>query len=379
MKTLIFVLFSVTLFAQTPRPDTLYIINGKSFPCLVTNINEDKIEFDYAKYSHESTVLLAVDKLSLEKYGIVYSNKNGFTKNIDEIKGYVNKRFEKVERERLEKQKKEKQQRLAKLEQERIEKDKNNPAVESLPEQNNFDDEVTVSNFSTLRNKWSFGVLYVPYYSGKVYEVINNSNYQYPTVNNYSVNSTNMEAQLTYAANRKLRLSLDLSYTAASTENRSETHSRNQSSNNQYDSGSERKNSLTLLDFNVGIKYYFQEMEPQKVSVYALASLGKQFAFADYKYKNLFPTNQDGTITENNEKEFMEDLNSPFHFNLGFGAEYYFNNSLSLTANIKFIYSRVSAKSDSRTISQTSIDTYTYEYKTSDVNTKIGLGLNFYF
>ncbi|RPI67008.1 MAG: hypothetical protein EHM47_15525, partial [Ignavibacteriales bacterium] len=147
----------------------------------------------------------------------------------------------------------------------------------------------------------------------------------------------------------------------------------------EYDNGSLSKSDLTLLDFTLGIKYYFKNIMPEQVRVYAVAGLGKQFAFAEEKYEQLFQDPSPIIISEDNGEEFIEDSNSPFYFNLGFGAEYFFNESLSLTSNIRFFYSTFEAKYNSRQITEFETYTTSNELKESDFITRVGLGLNFYF
>jgi hypothetical protein len=134
-----------------------------------------------------------------------------------------------------------------------------------------------------------------------------------------------------------------------------------------------------LFDFNLGIKYYLKNILSGKVTIYALAAVGKQFAFAEEKYEILFQNPPAGVIRVDNQDEFTEDINSPLHFNFGFGAEYFFNESLSLTSNIRFIYSKVEGNYHSRTISEYETETKSLDIKRSDFMTRVGVGFNFYF
>jgi hypothetical protein len=188
-----------------------------------------------------------------------------------------------------------------------------------------------------------------------------------------------MEVQVSFAAIDGLRLTFDASYTSTYYERRDESHTRSSVSTYTYDYGTLTKQGLSLFDFNLGIKYYFKNIITERVSIYVLAGIGKQVAFAEEENKTLFQNTQDIILSENNEKEFIEDSNSPFHLNVGFGAEYFFNESLSLTSNIRFIYSQIEAKYDSRRITTSETNTSTIDYKKSDFKTRVGLGLNFYF
>ena len=131
--------------------------------------------------------------------------------------------------------------------------------------------------------------------------------------------------------------------------------------------------------FNIGIKYYFAEFVKNKVSAFVQAGIGKQFAFVDNSYKDLPHNQYDPTVLEDNENEFLKDLNSPFLINLGFGAEYFFNESLSLFASIRFYYSKISGTHTYKESVYDRIETRKQNYENSEIVTRIGIGLNFYF
>ncbi len=369
MKYFAILLLSITTFAQQPYPDTLYLTSGKSYPCMVTSIEGNKVGFIYANDIEEWTILKAIEKISLEKYGIIFSDKSGFTRDIDTLNNFIDERLSKIE-----------EKKIIKKEQERLSAiSRGDSSV--INDKTNLEKIIKLNKHSrqTRFNRWSFGVLYVPYYSGIVYTLEDG----YPAssqrnIYGSGVNQTNMEAQLSFALEEEFRLTFDIGYTTSYYETRYENHSRD-NSGYSYDSGSLNKNDLSLFDFNLGFKYYFKNIIAEKVSVYALFAIGKQIASADEEYQQLYSNQTSNEITQNNEKEFMEDMNSPFHYNLGFGAEYFFNESLSLTSNIRFIYSKIAAKYDSRTISTNNDYSSTEDYKKSNFVTRVGLGLNFYF
>ena len=82
-------------------------------------------------------------------------------------------------------------------------------------------------------------------------------------------------------------------------------------------------------------------------------------------------------MNEDNIEEFTEELNSPWHFNFGFGAEYFFNESLSLNSNIRVLYSSSSGEYNSRYVYKTESSSRVEERSFTNFSTKIGLGLNF--
>jgi hypothetical protein len=358
MKFLVVFFFSVAVLAQNPYPDTLFLTDGRSYPCLITNINDTKARLIYLNKAEESVILQSVKKISLEEHGIIYLSGKGFTFDINQIQNFIENRLKKIEETQI---------------------SPTNSA--SLPNNNKIEikNDVQINGVIQIQEykKWSFGVLYIPYYSGRIYTVIRSTSPVYPPdTYGYADNETNMEAQLAYSVDQSARLTLDVGYNSSFTETRNEEHYRDTFNNSDY--GTLDRSGLTLLDINLGLKYFFIDFFTESVSVYVLAGVGKQFAFAEKKYENLYPQNSP-YITEDNIEEYTEDLNSPWHFNLGFGAEYFFNESLSLTSNIRFLYSKISGEYNYRYILGTETRTRTEEYTNSEFITRIGLGLNFYF
>lgn len=366
MKTIICFLFPVLLFAQTNYPDTLLLTDGRTFSCLVTGINNNKVEFLYLIDKSESLVLEAVDQLLIEDLGIVYNSNQSFIKSIDQINEFVNSRMKKLEEEKLV------QQELAKMtvvsDAEQIETDYSNQSNSDFTYQKSF-----------RMKKWSFGVLLIPYYSGNRYRVIYNTS-QYPPqvmTQSYAENEINMESQLAFGITPNFRLMFDAAYSSTFNELRYEYHVRSEF--NEFDSGNLTSSSLDIFDFNIGAKYYFINSSPENIGIYVTAGFGKQFAFAEEKSEDLFPGPGPIPIIEDNYEDYVEGLNSPWHANVGFGAEYLFNESLALNTNIRFIYSTSSSNFDYRYISEFETYTHSSEYSSSEFNTRIGLGLNFYF
>ena len=56
MKTLLFSFTAVLAFAQNQLPDTLYFIDGRTAPCLITAIDEDRVYFNYDNNRSESVI-----------------------------------------------------------------------------------------------------------------------------------------------------------------------------------------------------------------------------------------------------------------------------------------------------------------------------------
>jgi hypothetical protein len=371
MKLLLFFLFSAAVLAQEFHPDTIVYKNNNSIAGKIIGISNSRVEIEYSSDKIRSESINELKKISVGKLGLVYFS--GFTVDVDAIKNYLSNRTEEANVPKL------------------LDDKKLSQGQTGINRIDTIYAEPEISGINMKRKqRWSFGVLLIPYYSGKIYD-IGEYYYQDPVyssslsasqylITSSATNEINMEAQLSFALSDQVCLTFDGTYTAASYENRSENHQRNTGGGYTYDSGNLYKNDLTLLDFSLGIKYYLNNLMTEKVSVYFLAGIGKQFASAEETDETLFQQPQPGVaINEDNRNEFLEDANSPFHFNLGFGAEYLFNESLSLTSNIRFLYSRISAKYDSRQISDYQTVSNSTDYKTSDFITRIGVGLNFYF
>lgn len=229
--------------------------------------------------------------------------------------------------------------------------------------------------------RWSFGIFYVPYYSGKIYS---GEIYEYGglySLFSISESMTIMEGQFSYSLSQRFRATLNVGYSTGYEETVTEYHNRYDDPINNSNFGAKISTSNKILNVGIGVKYYLKRVMPQKVSPYVLAGIGKQFAFSGYKNEDLFvePIEPEGYSYSDNFEEFIEDLNSPVHANLGFGAEYLFNPSLSVFSAIRFNYMKRSGIFEFRDTSPGSTRTGTREFKVSETTTHIGLGMNFYF
>jgi hypothetical protein len=363
MKTIICFLFPVLLLAQNSLPDTLVLIDGRTFPCLITSMSDAKVDMIYSNNKNETVVLKAITFLNIENLGMVYMDEHGITMELDKINLFLENRMQQItDNEMI-------QQDLLKL------------SVVSGNEQTGVIGSNQLTNLSKQfeMKKWSFGVLFIPYYSGRIYEIIYYSG-SYPPefyTGSFATNEINMQGQLAYAPASNFMLTLDVTYTSSYTERSSESHTRSQYY--EYDSGIKTTDGLYLFDFSLGVKYYLLKFLPGNVNIYALAGFGKQFASADASQENLFPDPGPVPIVDDNLEEYLEGLNSPWHMDFGFGVEYLFNESLSLNSNIRFIYASVSSEYDYRYVSEFETNTQSIEYSNSEFLTRIGLGLNFYF
>ena len=60
MKALLLVLLPLLAFAQNQLPDTLYLIDGRTAPCLITAIDEDRVYFNYDNNRSESVIIACI-------------------------------------------------------------------------------------------------------------------------------------------------------------------------------------------------------------------------------------------------------------------------------------------------------------------------------
>ena len=243
----------------------------------------------------------------------------------------------------------------------------------------------------TVENNWSFGVLYTPISSDRIYQVYYYPYYDYAYIDSWirpypypvtyvSENTEpQMEMQLTLRHPRyaRLRVTFDFSYTRTYSYDRSEEHTRYIDASSYYDYGYTNTADMKLVRLSIGFKYYFSALAVHKVSPYIHAGGGKQLAFVTKKREDLYPS-PDYSETDN-EEQYLKELNSPIHIFLGFGVEYPFNKSLSLFATARFYYSWADSKYDYRYVNDYRIETRTSDSDVADLIKRVGLGLNFYF
>ncbi len=210
MKTVLFLFVPVLLLAQNPFPDTLLLTDGRAYPCLITSIDDSKVDFFYLNNKSESIVLIAVDQLTIEELGIVYSAGQGFTNDINQINKFANERMEKLAEEQLV------QEELAKLTAASNSEHIGNSGSTELAEYFEYQKPFKMK-------KWSFGVFLIPYYSGTVYEIIYYTG-SYPPefyTGSYANNEINMQGQLAYSLASNVMLTLDVTYSSSYSERRS--------------------------------------------------------------------------------------------------------------------------------------------------------------
>ncbi len=349
MKELVFVLFPLMLFAQNPiLPDTLVLKTGKVYPCLVTDINESVVRVIYRNNRRSASGMKQIEQIMMDKMGVVYQADRGFLISPDSVETYL---------ARLDSSallnKGEKQERRKKT---------------FFPEEG-----------KQQINRWSFGIVYVPYYSGKIFTFTRDPYYSTNiTLDSYSNSRTFMEGQFSFLLDPQFRITLNIGFNTSYSQEKDELYFSYLNQGGGTNTGNIVTENLKIFDLTLGLKYYLKELVNHKVSAYIIGGVGKQIASFNYETKELFEPTSSSTL-DDNLSEFIKDLNSPIHLNLGFGTEYAFNESISLFSSIRFIYLRRSGLYDYRYVSSTQIQTGTKNYKNSEIVTYIGLGFNFYF
>ncbi len=352
MKNLLFLFLPFFLYAQSVEyPDTVFLKTGLEYPCMVSRLNKHRVEFRYGDNQITEIGLAGIHKLIISEFGVVYRDNEGFTVEPDTVQQYI--------RQRSGSDKKVVPSPVRKVQPRLLHK----PLMKS-PGQ----------------HRWSFGIFYIPFFSGKQFR-LHNTPYDpsYIDIIPVSTNITMMEGQFSYRAFSRLRITLDIGYTLSNTSDKVERHRRFDPPGNNEDTGTFTKSDLKIFDFNIGLKFYLRKLLSHRISPYFFGGFGKKITSATDTFAILFQEEPPDVSIDDNRSEFLDKLNSPFHANVGFGVEYPFNHSLTLFSAIRLVYSKISATYDYRAVGDTFDESRRREFKTSDVVTHFGLGIQFYF
>tara|TARA_B100000315_G_scaffold257604_1_gene306994 strand:- start:27755 stop:28504 length:750 start_codon:yes stop_codon:yes gene_type:complete len=237
---------------------------------------------------------------------------------------------------------------------------------------------ILVSTGKSQQPKWSFGFEYSPsILSTTIIDI-----WFPPSVYYQSIIETKSDAYFSYLIHPKVAITASFGITEKVSEYRYERYW-------DYDSGDNyppdsngyiSNESINILKFGIGLKYYFKQFEIKKVRPFTILEFGKQIAKVTDDFTDLFEEPDDSPPTEN-EDEYYSDLNSPDFLTAGFGAEYTFNESLSLYATYRIQYEKLKAEYN-----------YYYQYaqyydleeqfkEREEIQVKnwASIGLNFYF
>jgi hypothetical protein len=357
-RLLLFALIPIITLAQGKSyPDTIIAHHSKVYPCRILQISPDGFKLVYGANQQTVFSIRIAKSIMVESFGTVYDREDGFKTALGPVQDYINERNKiYFELNRMDS--------LAAI-----------PAVKTSKtegDSSSFFDEVGSNN--------SFGFFYSPLVQGKRVTLLRSyyNESEYTIIDEFS---TIVESQFTTKLVDKMYLIFNVAYNASTTKTRSENHQVDFDPIGQADSGSDQLSSLKIFTIETGLKYYFNNFIPRQTRIYLSAGIGKKLAFVENKNKELFkdePPNDERKETDNLD-QFLEGLNSPFLLQLGFGAEYYFNKSLSVHSSIRFYYASISANRKQTELNEYREIKRTVKYESDEINTHIGLGLNFYF
>lgn len=358
--SLIILFFSSLLFSQ---PDTLISINNISYACYVSEIENGTITTfqnvgDYTKFS-----LKQLKSVYIENYGNVYSQNNGLTVDSDLLQKFLEKRENHLE------------QGLAKESvKENIVIDLQNDPLLIAAEKN-----------KPKQNKFYFGVFYTPQSSTKYYNYSTywdlSSSRIYPDFYIIEEINSKFESHFGVKIKNQVFLQFNIAYNSSSLE----TYSKDQTIRTDpvyfQQNGYESKSSLDQLTLEIGTKHYITEIVENKVTPFFQLGIGKTFAWSSEDERNLFGGDGQSVYETNNLEEYLADQNSLFFFMLGGGAEYFFNNSFSVYSAVLLNYNYTNAEYESNRedFYSSTKQLQVRKTKSSKIETKVGVGLNFYF
>ena len=136
----------------------------------------------------------------------------------------------------------------------------------------------------------------------------------------------------------------------------------------------------------VGGKIFLKSPKPIIASPYIILGIGKQLTKHSSDIKDLFDSNNYDDITGDDYDDYYEKINSPFFIFGKGGAEYFYNSSISITAEMELLYEKSGAKRNYTYISryydgETIYHTrdYKIQKEESAINQSSKIGLNLYF
>jgi hypothetical protein len=242
--------------------------------------------------------------------------------------------------------------------------------------------------------KWSLGITYqpnettqYPYFytiidfggSGSI-EPTSGSFIYYP----YYYSNSKTSIHFTRAIFKNIWAYLSFTYSSDDIYDRREQYV-NYDSDNDVGSGHENTIKTNSISIFAGGKIYFTSPKPKSVSPYIVLGIGKRLT--DYARKNvdLFEDEEDNSINNDNFNEYYEKINSPFYLFGKGGTEYFFNSSLSVSAELEFLYEKEEGDYKSTNIYYDNYGNIYYtssssrKNKKSTINQSALFGLNFYF
>ncbi|MBN2425067.1 MAG: hypothetical protein JXR46_02220 [Calditrichaceae bacterium] len=321
MKIIIFLLLPMIILAGNQSfKDIIIKKDNRQYTCSILSVDEQSLKIIYEYGQEVITSWDNLNKVILGDLGEVYTAESGLKAEIILIQEYLNKR------------------------------------QESLVEE----EEVIVPD---EEKDFSFGILYMPanFDDSKITE----SDLSIIIGTRYITIERSLpvfEGQFTAKLKRNWLLTLNIGY----------QYSRVIENDKIVGStGIETLESIRSIFLDLGTRLYLKSFIGNRVRPFLSMSIGKKIAFANAEAKSGGQSAED-----KNYENYLEDLNSPFFIGLGFGAEYYFNPSISVTTNLKFYYMTYSAE---RKIEEPYEPTEISKIDQSNIITRVGIGMHLYF
>ncbi len=345
MKYLLVFLMPVLLFSQN-YPDKIVLSDGRVFEGEMLRCEGERIRLKYGKKSESSVGLNAVDSLIIGEVGLVFTKDDGFIKDRNRVEKFVLSRSE--------------------------------VAVAVDEKLNQSEEKTTVWEEKEEEARLGLSFIYVPYS-----KIINSSYFNGDGFSSYAQQflETSFETAFSYQLKEQVQIYSTLSVGGNYSKTKNISFDIRKDRPQYSDSSGFKKDiSSTVISIEAGVKYYFSEVREGKSIVYVQAGLGKNFGTYESDSEDLFykPRSLTGQQTDSFD-DYTSDLLSPFFIVAGVGAEYFINTSLSLAGNIKIKYESISARYKRIRSSSTYKSTDTINVDLSEINTRIGLGIVFYF
>jgi len=229
-------------------------------------------------------------------------------------------------------------------------------------------------------HRYVFGINFIPYYSDDMYQI--DWNYRTQYLRSSPRHFIELQGSVGYFILRRLSASFTVGYDGFDQDQTFDWYknylpyvSSGQNEHWGYDNTSYVKRLLLRVD----VRYFLRNRSIRRVAPFVQVGLGKYIASANHDREERPLSDQENVKRENNNKDFLSDFNSPYVYDVGFGAEYYFNSSLALNASVVLIttYRKGTLKYREAADDYTAWSKNVYER--TDWQTQIGVGLSFFF
>ncbi len=246
----------------------------------------------------------------------------------------------------------------------------------------NLFSQTSQKNDETVFHRCVFGVNFVPYYSGNLYQINWDFHYQSFYLRSLPVNFIELQGNAGFFILRRLSLNFTVGYDGIDQKESFDWHKTYPPYQSHYQNenyGYENTEYVKRFVLRVDARYFLRSRSAHRVAPFVQIGLGKYFASANVERKEWPNNDQDDVKRESNAKDFLSDFNSPLLYDLGFGAEYYFNPSLALNASIVLIAAHRKGTLKAREASDDYTAWFERKLERWDWQTQIGVGLSFYF